>query len=62
MAGLCVVVSASTWDSSHGLRPAHGPQPPCATGNIGKVNSIDRRNTIQHRRRYGCALVEDVME
>ena len=29
---------------------------------IGKVNSIRRRNTICDRRRYGCALVQDVVE
>ena len=29
---------------------------------MGKVNSIRRRNTICDRTRYGCALVEDVVE
>jgi hypothetical protein len=32
------------------------------SGDIGEVNSIGRRNTIDDRRRYGGALVKDVVE
>jgi hypothetical protein len=35
----------------------------CSPSNqITQVNSIRRRNTIRDRRRYGCALVQDVVE
>ena len=72
-AGNRAVIDGILWVLKTGARwcdlPAEYPSPSTCwrrlrygPGRRVKVNSTCRRNTISDRRRYGCALVEDVLE